>query len=317
MPRPTAGEDLRASPRDAADAGPDGRPSTSAGGPAGSSRSSAAAADDAGSGRRELADWLTDPAEPADGPRDGQPHLAAPFRPGLVATPNDFGTRGQPPTHPELLDWLAARFVADGWSHQGAAPADHALARLPALGASDPRDRRAIDPENVCSGALRPPPARRRGDPRRDARRQRRRSTASPGGPHPFPPVSDLGLHPAQPVPGRLRDQPPQRLPDDRSDSRGTRSSPSSTAPTRTPAPTAATLTTVPTQALFFLNDPFVHEQSARSPARCCDDGVGRRCRPHRPGLPTRPRPARHVRTETERRPGAVPGRRTARAETP
>ena len=35
---------------------------------------------------------------------------------GLVRTPGDFGTAGEKPTHPELLDWLADRLVADGWS---------------------------------------------------------------------------------------------------------------------------------------------------------------------------------------------------------
>ncbi len=38
------------------------------------------------------------------------------FGSGLVSTPSDFGLRSEPPTHPELLDWLARRFVADGWS---------------------------------------------------------------------------------------------------------------------------------------------------------------------------------------------------------
>jgi hypothetical protein len=38
------------------------------------------------------------------------------FGAGLVRTPSDFGVRGEPPTHPELLDYLATRFMEDGWS---------------------------------------------------------------------------------------------------------------------------------------------------------------------------------------------------------
>ncbi len=37
------------------------------------------------------------------------------FGRGIVQTPNDFGLMGEPPTHPELLDWLAVRFMNDGW----------------------------------------------------------------------------------------------------------------------------------------------------------------------------------------------------------
>src|SRR5947209_14476751 len=38
------------------------------------------------------------------------------FGEGLVRTPNNFGIMGEPPTHPELLDYLAKQFIASGWS---------------------------------------------------------------------------------------------------------------------------------------------------------------------------------------------------------
>lgn len=69
-----------------------------------------------GSGRRELADWIASPRNALTARvivnRVWQGH----FGEGLVRTPNDFGLNSQPPSHPELLDWLAAQFVEEGWS---------------------------------------------------------------------------------------------------------------------------------------------------------------------------------------------------------
>ena len=101
--------------------------------------------------RTALANWITDN-------KDGAGHLAARvivnrlwqhhFGRGIVATPNDFGKQGDPPTHPELLDFLAARLIADGWRLK---PLHKLMMTSAVFMQSSQADaaRAAADPENV------------------------------------------------------------------------------------------------------------------------------------------------------------------------
>ena len=100
-----------------------------------------------GSGRRELARWIASKANPLTARvivnRVWQWH----FGEGLVRTANNFGIRGEEPTHPMLLDWLARRFVASGWSIKD-------LSRLILqsatyrMSSAITEDARALDPDN-------------------------------------------------------------------------------------------------------------------------------------------------------------------------
>ena len=66
--------------------------------------------------RRQLAEWIANSENPLTARvavnRIWQHH----FGEGLVRSPNNFGFKGDPPTHPELLDWLASEFIDSGWS---------------------------------------------------------------------------------------------------------------------------------------------------------------------------------------------------------
>jgi mono/diheme cytochrome c family protein len=69
-----------------------------------------------GSGRLELAKWLTDPKHPLTARVMANRLWQWHFGEGLVRTPSNYGKMGLKPTHPELLDFLARQFIKNGWS---------------------------------------------------------------------------------------------------------------------------------------------------------------------------------------------------------
>lgn len=218
--------------------------------------------DTATSGRRELAQWLTSPENPLLARvfvnRVWQGH----FGRGIVATPNDFGARGAPPTHPELLDHLAREFIASGWdvkalhrrillsaTYQTAAsgpPEDGATAPAPAeeaLYAVFPRRRLTAeelrDALLAVSGEL----------------------DLTPGQEHPFPPESTWSFSQHAPFAAEY-DTLRRSVYVMQKRNRRTRffalfdgADPNASTPRRD-------VTTVPTQALYFLNDPFFHARA-------------------------------------------------------
>ena len=69
-----------------------------------------------GSGRLELAQWLSSDKNPMTARVMVNRLWLGHFGEGIVRTPDNWGKMGERPTHPELLDWLAVRFVESGWS---------------------------------------------------------------------------------------------------------------------------------------------------------------------------------------------------------
>jgi len=223
------------------------------------------------SGRLDLARWLTDPRNPLTARvmvnRIWQGH----FGRGIVATPSDFGTRGAAPTHPELLDWLAATFVEQGWSVK----AMHRLVMSSAV----------YQQSSVISEPVSSKPVRKRADtkspntdspitddspfPRRRLEAEEIRDTLlalsgeldhEPGEGHPFPPentsftqhtpfkaVYDTRKRSVYLMTQRIQRHPFLALFDGPDANASTAERGSST---------------VPTQSLYFLNDPFFHARA-------------------------------------------------------
>ncbi len=227
------------------------------------------AADETTSGRLSLARWIASSANPLTARVMVNRLWLYHFGQGLAPTPNDFGKQGKPPTHPELLDWLAWRFIDSGWSIK-------AMHRL-------------IMQSHVYQLAAAPDPSAIPGDPANDLlsgfRRRRleaeairdtllllgRNLDASQGGPHPFPSSTEWNY--TQHIPFKavyetnrrsvyLMTQRIQRHP-----YLAIFDGPDTSAST----PMRLTSTT-PLQSLYLLNDPFVHQQADRIAARLLED---------------------------------------------
>jgi Protein of unknown function (DUF1553)/Protein of unknown function (DUF1549)/Planctomycete cytochrome C len=219
----------------------------------------------AGSGRRQLAEWLVRASNPLT-PRvivNRVWHYH--FGKGLVATTNDLGIRGRRPTHPALLDYLASKFVAEGWSlkrlHR-----EIVLSRAYQMSSADEPHGLELDPESeylwrfdrqrLDAEAIRDSVLLISGD-----------LNAARGGPHPFPPVDSWNFSQHMPFKAvydhnqrsvylmvqRIQRHPFLALFDGADPNAST---------------SERTSTTTPSQALYLMNDPFMHHESEVVAAR-------------------------------------------------
>ncbi len=99
------------------------------------------------SGRLELAEWLVSPDHPLTARVMANRIWAHLFGRGLVGTVDNFGLSGEAPTHPELLDSLASRFVANGWSVKSLVR-EIVLSRAYRLGTEHDEGNAALDEDN-------------------------------------------------------------------------------------------------------------------------------------------------------------------------
>ena len=211
------------------------------------------------SGRRQLADWITDPENPLTARVMVNRLWAHHFGRGLVSTQNDFGRRGVPPSHPQLLDYLASRFIENGWPIKSM----HRLMMLSRTYRLETRPgqrARQIDPENTYFSHM--PRTRLDAEQIRDSILKISGDLdLRMGGPHPFPHRAEwnysqhapfTAVYPTQRrsvylMTQRFKKHPFLSLFDG--------ADPNVSIPSRN-------TTTTPMQSLFLMNSEFVHEQA-------------------------------------------------------
>jgi hypothetical protein len=213
----------------------------------------------------ELAQWITDPNNPLTARvmvnRIWQHH----FGRGIVDTPNDFGVRGKAPTHPELLDYLGAEFKQNGWSLKKM----HKLIMLSAtyqLSSEERGENAAVDTNNELFWRFNR--QRLEAEEIRDAMLAVSGTLdRAMGGEHPFPPENDWHFSQHKPfvavyetnkrsvylMQQRIKKQPFLEVFDG--------ADPNATTGVRA-------ISTTPIQALFMMNDPFVHDQANKFATR-------------------------------------------------
>jgi len=223
------------------------------------------------SGRLEFAQWLVNPDHPLTSRvlvnRVWQ-HL---FGTGLVSTPDDFGKNGQPPSNPALLDHLAHRFMAQGWSVKQLI-AEIMNSRVYQLGTSHDAAAYEMDPANRLHWRM----SHRRLDA--DALRDSLQFLSG-----------DLVLTPPQLAPRERNKDPRVKSASTEEILKPTEKHrsvyraimheivPDDLAIFDFPEPELLTgrrgLTTVPTQALYLMNSPFVVDQSRKTAQRLLESG--------------------------------------------
>ncbi|MEP6664774.1 MAG: DUF1553 domain-containing protein, partial [Verrucomicrobiota bacterium] len=106
-----------------------------------------------GSGRLQLARWIASPKNPMTARVMANRIWQFHFGEGIVSTPSNYGKMGRPPTHPDLLDFLAHRFIDSGWSIKAMHRAIMFSAAYQQSSIPDPETFKA-DPDNKLFGRM-------------------------------------------------------------------------------------------------------------------------------------------------------------------